>query len=88
MTSYCYLCRTEPRISWTGYYCEKCKSLQDAISCFGDRVYEVVDSVLMRKDKEKQQIKIADEIKKEIQVKQYNLRCKKNKDIVESITKM
>jgi len=73
----CYLCRTEPRMNWSGYYCKKCKSLQDSIACFGDRVYEVVDSVLMRKDKDKQQIKIADEIKKEIELKQYNLRCKK-----------
>ena len=73
----CYLCRTEPRMNWSGYYCKKCKSLQDSIACFGDRVYEVVDSVLMRKDKDKQQIKIADEIKKEIELKQYNLRTKK-----------
>lgn len=73
----CYLCRTEPRMNWSGYYCKKCKGLQDSIACFGDRVYEVVDSVLLRKDKDKQQIKIADEIKKEIELKQYNLRTKK-----------
>ena len=82
----CYLCRTEPRMYWSGYYCEKCKKLQDAIACFGDRVFEVVDNVLMRKDQGKQQIKIADEIKKEIEIKTYNLRCKKKKE--ETATKM
>lgn len=85
---YCYLCRTEPRMNWTGYYCKKCKGLQDSIACFGDRVYEVIDCVLLRKDKDKQQIKIADEIKKEIEVKEYNLRCKKAKKDKESTTKM
>ena len=82
----CYLCRTEPRMNWSGYYCKKCKALQDAIACFGDRVYEIVDSVLLRKDKNKQQIKIADEIKKEIEVKEYNLKSKKIKK--EEKTKM
>tara|TARA_R110001632_G_scaffold52224_1_gene129764 strand:+ start:649 stop:873 length:225 start_codon:yes stop_codon:yes gene_type:complete len=72
---------------WSGYYCEKCKGLQDAIACFGDRVYEVVDSVLLRKDAGKQAIKIADEIKKEIQHKTYNLRCKKDK-VKEEVTKL
>ncbi len=87
MPSYCYLCRHEPRMNWSGYYCEKCKGLQDAIACFGDRVYEVVDSVLLRKDAGKQAIKIADEIKKEIQHKTYNLRCKKDK-VKEEVTKL
>tara|TARA_R110000823_G_C15538351_1_gene457739 strand:+ start:217 stop:441 length:225 start_codon:yes stop_codon:yes gene_type:complete len=72
---------------WSGYYCEKCKGLQDAIACFGDRVYQVVDSVLLRKDAGKQAIKIADEIKKEIAHKTYNLRCKKDKS-KEEVTKL
>ena len=87
MTSYCHLYRNEPSMHWSGYYCEKCKGLQDAIACFGDRVYEVVDSVLLRKDAGKQAIKIADEIKKEIQHKTYNLRCKKDKG-KEEVTKL
>ena len=87
MTSYCYLCRNEPRMHWSGYYCEKCKGLQDAIACFGDRVYQVVDSVLLRRDAGKQAIKIADEIKKEIQHKTYNLRCKKDK-VKDEVTKL
>ena len=74
----CYLCRVENRISWsTGYFCIRCKKLQDTIAIFGDRVYDVVDNVLMRNDEEKQIIKEADEIKKEISQKEYNLRKKK-----------
>ena len=86
----CYLCRTEPRMCWGGYYCCKCKKLQDAIALFGDRVYEVVASVLMRNDQDKQTIKIADEIKKEIQVKtkEHNLRCRKPKDDQNQKTKL
>lgn len=81
------MCRTESRMNWSGYYCQKCKKLQDAIACFGNRVYEVIDSVLMRNDIDKQQIKIADQIKKEIEVREYNLRCKKNKKKYEEPTK-
>ena len=73
----CYLCRQESRIYWTtGYYCSKCKRLQDSISIWGDRVHEVVENVLFRRDGQKQEIKIADEIVKEIQTKEYNLRNK------------
>lgn len=75
----CYLCRTKSRMSFsTGYFCKKCKKLQDTIAIFGDRVFDVVDNVLMRNDEEKQIIKEADEIKREITSKEYNLR-KKNK---------
>ena len=74
----CYLCRNEPRMNWSGYYCEKCKRIQDTIAIYGDRVYEVVESVLMRTP-DKQEHKIKDEIKKEIETKEYNLRKKKPK---------
>ena len=64
----CYLCRAEPRARYMGYYCEKCKRIQDTIAIYGDRVYEVVD---------KQEHKIKEEIKKEIETKEHNLRSKK-----------
>ncbi len=83
------MCRNESRMHWSGYYCEKCKRLQDTIAIFGDRVYEVVENVLMRNDTQKQTIKISDEIKKEIEDKTYNLRCKKKvKRELEPLTKM
>ena len=84
------MCRKESRMFWSGYYCSKCKRLQDTIAIFGDRVYEVVENVLMRNDEKKQILKIDDEIKKEIEDKSYNLRCKKKKDKKENetVTKM
>ena len=69
----CYLCRTEPRMNWSGYYCKKCKRIQDTIAIYQDRVYDVVESVLMR-TQDKQEQKIKEEIKKEIVSKEYNLR--------------
>jgi hypothetical protein len=63
-----------------GYYCEKCKRIQDTIAIYGDRVYEVVENVLMRTP-DKQEHKIKNEIKKEIETKEYNLRTKKPKKI-------
>lgn len=76
----CYLCRTESRQRYMGYYCEKCKRIQDTIAIYGDRVYEVVENVLMRTP-DKQEHKIKNEIKKEIETKEYNLRTKKPKKI-------
>ncbi len=74
----CYLCRTEPRAKYMGYYCEKCKRIQDTIAIYGDRVYEIVENVLMRTP-DKQEYKIKDEIKKEIETKEHNLRSGKKK---------
>ena len=72
----CYLCRTEPRSKYMGYYCDKCKRIQDTIAIYGDRVYEIIENVLMRCE-EKQEHKIKEEIKKEIETKEHNLRSKK-----------
>ena len=59
----CYLCRKDERISYLGYYCEKCKKVQDLLSIYGDRVYEVLESVLCR-TKDKQNDKVKFEINK------------------------
>ena len=76
--SCCYLCRSESRISYLGYFCKSCKQLQDLISCYGGRVAEVVQEVLVRTPPQ-QSNKIKLELKKEIEEKskQYNLRSKK-----------
>jgi len=44
----CYLCRTEPRVNLLGYYCSKCKRIQDLINLYGDEVYEVLEICLVR----------------------------------------
>ncbi len=71
----CYLCRSESRMSYKGYFCDDCKKLQDLISCYGNRVHEVCTEVLLRKPNQ-QNNKIKQELKKEIEGKsrQYNLR--------------
>ena len=74
----CYLCRSESRISYLGYFCENCKKIQDLISCYGTRVHQVIEEVLIRTPSQ-QNNKIKLELKKEIESKskQYNLRSAK-----------
>ena len=76
MFSICYLCRTEYRESLTGYYCLKCKKIQDLLNIYGPRVHDVLENVLVRAE-DKQVNKIKQEINKEIgQKKEYLLRSK------------
>tara|TARA_R110000765_G_scaffold40051_1_gene86571 strand:- start:387 stop:617 length:231 start_codon:yes stop_codon:yes gene_type:complete len=69
----CYLCREESRISSLGYYCHNCKKIQDLLSVYGKRVYEVLEQVLIRKECQ-QKFKIQQEIKKEVN-KEINKNC-------------
>jgi len=76
---YCYLCRSEYREKTiTGYYCNKCKRLQDLLNIYGDRVYEVCEEVLVRTNKQ-QDNKLKGELKKEIEKREYCLRSKNEK---------
>ena len=68
----CYLCRKNERISYLSYYCYNCKKIQDLLSVYSDRVYEVLESVLCRTE-DKQNNKIKAEIKSEINYKQDTL---------------
>jgi len=65
----CYLCREKSRISSFGFYCHNCKKIQDLINVYGNRVYEVLEEVLIRKESQ-QKHKIVNEIKKEISRKE------------------
>tara|TARA_R100000935_G_C2727300_1_gene120469 strand:- start:208 stop:462 length:255 start_codon:yes stop_codon:yes gene_type:complete len=71
---YCYLCLNE-YVGITQTYCEKCKRIKHLINLYGDRVYEVLDEVLVRAE-DKQDNKIKLEIKKEIEKREYALRSK------------
>ena len=42
----CKLCEIET--VYTTYICEKCRKIKHLINLYGDRVYEVLDSVLVR----------------------------------------
>lgn len=58
----CKLCEKETCL--TTSICEKCRRIKHLINLYGDRVYEVLEEVLIRTDKQ-QENKIGLEIKKE-----------------------
>lgn len=76
----CYLCEKKPREGYWCYFCTDCRKLKHYISIYGDRTYEILDNVLARTE-DKQQYKINDEIKKDIENKEYSLRSNKKKKV-------
>ena len=72
----CYLCGEER--TFINYYCSSCSRIKRYINIHSlDRVIEILDNVLSR-TKEKQNKKVEEEIEKEINIKEYNLRSIKN----------
>ena len=74
----CLFCETKT----SGYFqkwCPQCRALKHQILLWGDRIYEVVNSVMCRSE-DKQNLKVKMEIKKEIENKEYNLRSKETKE--------
>ena len=62
--AYCYLCEVEGR-GWNCYYCDKCNKIKRMISLYGlDRVFEILENVLVR-TKKQQEYKIKKELEKE-----------------------
>jgi spore cortex formation protein SpoVR/YcgB (stage V sporulation) len=58
--------------------CETCRKVKHYMSCYSrDRVIEILDNVLSRTE-DKQHNKIKEEIKSEIENKEYSLRSKKS----------
>jgi hypothetical protein len=58
----CKLCEKETCM--TTHVCEKCRRIKHLINLYGDRVFEVLEAVLVRNE-DKQELKIQQEIKKE-----------------------
>ena len=58
----CKLCERETCV--TTHVCEKCRRVKHLINLYGDRVFEVLEAVLVRNE-QKQELKIQQEIKKE-----------------------
>ena len=58
----CKLCERETCV--TTHICEKCRRIKHLINLYEERVYEVLEAVLVRSE-EKQELKIQQEIKKE-----------------------
>ena len=71
----CVICEKSVE-NWFSSLCNKCRKIKHFYSLYNDRIYEILTAVLSR-DLDKQKLKEADEIKKEIEFKQHNLRSKK-----------
>lgn len=71
----CKLCEKET--CYTTHLCEKCRRIKHLINLYGDRVYEVLETILVRTE-DKQENKIKEEIKTELTKKEYFLRNNKN----------
>lgn len=69
----CYLCEKKDRVAYFSYYCEDCRKIKHLLNLYGDRVNEVLEHVLVR-PVDKQEHKIKDEVKKDIEKKSYSLR--------------
>ena len=69
----CYLCETKERESYWVHYCTSCRKIKHLLNLYGDRVNEVLEHVLVR-PVDKQEHKIKDEVKKDIEKKTYSLR--------------
>ena len=76
----CYMCEKKDREGYWCYYCSDCRKIKHYLNIYGERVYEILDNVLSRTE-EKQQYKINDEIKKDIENKEYSLRSNKKKKV-------
>jgi len=72
----CYLCETKERESYWVHYCSSCRRIKHLLNLYGDRVNEVLEEVLVRTEA-KQQYKINDQVKNDIEKKTYCLRSQK-----------
>ena len=72
----CVLCERET--VYTSYLCDKCRRIKHLINLYENRVYNVLESVLVRNEEgEANKVKI--ELKKDIEKREYNLRKKPKK---------
>lgn len=69
----CYMCEKKNRVGYFSYYCEDCRKIKHLLNLYGDRVHEVLEHVLVR-PVDKQEHKIKDQVKKDIEKKSYSLR--------------
>jgi hypothetical protein len=85
----CYLCEKEPKESYFGYLCTKCRRIKHLLNLYEDDVYETLEKVLVRtQPQQEHKIKTISADKLNITVEdeknEYYLRKNKNKkNIVE-----
>lgn len=73
----CLLCEKES--CYVSRFCPKCRRVKHLLNLYEERVYDVLENVLVRAG-DKQDNKIKVELKKEIESKEYNLRSKEKKE--------
>ena len=67
----CVLCEKES--CYTAKFCDKCRRIKHLINLYNDRVYSVLENVLVR-EVDKQENKVKAEINKVIEGKKFALR--------------
>ena len=72
----CLLCEKET--VFVSRFCPSCRRVKHLLNLYDERVYEVLESVLVRAE-DKQDNKIKVELRKEIESKEYNLRSRTDK---------
>ena len=76
----CSICEVNDIEFFFGKYCKECRRLKHIINLFSlDKVMSVLSCVLIVNE-ETQLEKIKEELKTELNTREYNLRKKKNKD--------
>lgn len=75
----CVLCEKNEEYLFVSKFCNKCRKIKHLINLYGDRVYEVLDEVLVKNEKEQEE-HIQEELKNELTKTEYNLRNKKENE--------
>lgn len=70
----CKFCLNNNVDTWFGSWCESCHRLQRMIALFSiDKIMSVLDTVLLV-DETEQKVKIKEELKSQLHVREYNLK--------------
>lgn len=75
----CVLCEKSEEYLIISKFCNKCRKIKHLLNLYNDRVYEVLDEVLVKNEKEQEE-HIKEELKNELTKTEYNLRNKKCSD--------
>jgi len=84
----CYLCESEVRETYLGYFCTKCRRIKHLLNLYNEAVYETLEQVLVRTQPQREhKVRNIDINKVNITIddekNEYNLRKNKNKKLIE-----
>lgn len=72
----CCLCENTEEYLYFSKFCTKCRKIKHLLNLYSDRVYEVLDEVLVKNDIE-QETHIKEELRNDLTKNEYKLRNKK-----------